>query len=708
MDNITLIIKNCNNIDYASVDIQSEKLNIKYGINGTGKSTIVSAIDLSINEGGDLNELIPFKYRTDKNNPENIPNVEGLENIDSVAVFNEKYVNNIVFKKEELIENSFGIFIKTPEYEQKMNEIEQLISGIKETFKDDEKIEKVIQDLSALSASFGNSSTGMHASGKLAKAISKGNPIENIKKNLIPYQTFLTLPDNQNVKWLGWHNKGSEFLEASHDCPYCTSPAEEKKEIIRTVKKEYNSTNIGHLNDIIKIMESLGEYFSLETHQRLKEIISNKGNISDEQKNFLTQIRPDIDTLRKKLSDLKEISFFSFKGAEKVKDKVIDFQINLSFLLHLQSEPLKEITDRINKSLQEIGDKVGLLQGQISQQKVAIEKNIKKHTVEINEFLTYAGYKYLVEIPEDNNIYRLRLRHCEHASHIENSSKHLSYGERNAFALVLFMYECLSKKLDLIILDDPISSFDKNKKYAIAEKLFLGEESFRNKTVLMVTHDLEPIIDMVRVHGEKYKQFQTSSFIENKNGSINETVINHSDIISFGNVCKTNIACAHEDIIRSIYLRRYYEILDNKGVEYHVLASLFKKRGTPTFDKNGDNEIPQIERDSAITSIRKWIESFDYNSIIKQLHDEKAMYTIYQNATSNYEKLQVHRIIVQGDSQDDLHENSVIRKFINGTFHIENEYVMQLDPSKYSPVPEYIIEECNKMLEHRFRLTNAE
>ncbi|WP_233592630.1 hypothetical protein [Erwinia psidii] len=50
-------------------------------------------------------------------------------------------------------------------------------------------------------------------------------------------------------------------------------------------------------------------------------------------------------------------------------------------------------------------------------------------------------------------------------------SQHLSDGERNAFAIVLFMYECLAKKPDLLLLDEPMSSFDKNKKSVILEVL---------------------------------------------------------------------------------------------------------------------------------------------------------------------------------------------------------------------------------------------
>jgi ABC-type molybdate transport system ATPase subunit len=44
------------------------------------------------------------------------------------------------------------------------------------------------------------------------------------------------------------------------------------------------------------------------------------------------------------------------------------------------------------------------------------------------------------------------------------------------------MYDVLKAKPDLIVLDDPISSFDKNKKYAIIDMLFRKEKSLRGKT----------------------------------------------------------------------------------------------------------------------------------------------------------------------------------------------------------------------------------
>ena len=38
-------IKNCNNIKDANISVEKNSLNIKYGMNGTGKSTIAKAIE---------------------------------------------------------------------------------------------------------------------------------------------------------------------------------------------------------------------------------------------------------------------------------------------------------------------------------------------------------------------------------------------------------------------------------------------------------------------------------------------------------------------------------------------------------------------------------------------------------------------------------------------------------------------------------------
>lgn len=119
-------LRRCNNIETGSVEIKEQTLNLKYAPNGSGKTTIARAVLASINErlGTEINSLTsltPFKYRQDEAGK---PEVTGTEAIQSVKVFDEKYISEFVFQTNELIKGSFDIFIRGASYDQGMSEID--------------------------------------------------------------------------------------------------------------------------------------------------------------------------------------------------------------------------------------------------------------------------------------------------------------------------------------------------------------------------------------------------------------------------------------------------------------------------------------------------------------------------------------------------------------------------------------------------------
>lgn len=687
-------IKNCNNIDEATIQIESGRLNIKYGINGTGKSTISKAIELAVSENGDISKLLPFKHVGKPSTQENSPHVSGLESVSSVLVFNEEFVNQIVFRKEEIVDNSFEIFIKTKDYDSKMAEIDKLIIDIKETFSKNEQIEKVLNDLMQLSEAFGkpNKNGGIAASSGVMKGIGKGNPIENVPTGLESYKPFLEA-DN-NIKWIKWQTEGNQFLELADDCPYCASAIPDRKETIQSVSETYNSTDVQHLNKLIVAMEGLGEYFSDSTKALIQEMLKNKGSLSPEQKKLLEEIRDQIVALKNRLSILKNMDYFILKSDSDVEQKIKSMRIEIGSFPHMDSMETRGILEKINNSLDRVLENVGKLKGQINIQKAWIEKTIKNNKREINEFLDNAGYSYHVDIEEEDNAYKMKLKHSDAEAAISDSTNHLSYGEKNAFAVILFMYSCLSKNPDLIVLDDPISSYDKNKKFAIINRLFNEENSYKGKTVLMLTHDFEPIVDMKKTLSRKFQPSPNTSFLSNSNGVLQETAIEKADILTFSQLCKNNIDNNTNDIIKCIYLRRYYETLGTKENEYNLLSSLVHHRLAPTYDMKGEYLMSQTDIEQATKDILTFIPSFDYNSILAVITDKIKMRSLYDEASNNYEKLQIFRM----RSPYGKHGVEEVDKYINETYHIENEYIMQLDPSKYEVVPHYLILKCNESL----------
>lgn len=74
-DNKMIKIRNCNCIKDADITIVENSLNIKYGTNGTGKSTIGNAISLVAKNELDkmMTSLCPYTANT--TNSEEMPNV---------------------------------------------------------------------------------------------------------------------------------------------------------------------------------------------------------------------------------------------------------------------------------------------------------------------------------------------------------------------------------------------------------------------------------------------------------------------------------------------------------------------------------------------------------------------------------------------------------------------------------------------------------
>lgn len=689
--NLIVTIQNCNNIDTGSITIDEDVLNIKYAMNGTGKSTIARAIELSAKGDGSIKELIPFKY-LESGAEDRKPIISGLDGVSSVAIFNDSYIDQFAFKQDEVLANSFEVFIKTPDYEQHIEKIEKIITDIRETFRESKEIDQVIGDLASLSDSFGKSKSGYSEAGPLAKGIGKGNKVANIPKGLESYSAYLK--SSLNSKWLRWQMEGNNYSELSDNCPYCTSFTQDKKDAISLVSKEYDAKSIEHLNKILSVIENLGKYFSQDAKDKLMKITSNIKGITKEEINYLLRIKEQVDTLKIKMLDIKGITYFSMKDAAKVSDYFAGLRINLEYLSEMNSTSTTEIVGKLNQSLQNVLTQVGILQGEIAQQNRLVKKTIEDHKSEINDFLKNAGYKYHVDVEYSNESYKMRLRHVDYSQAVANGSQHLSYGERNAFSLVLFMYECLSKNPDIIVLDDPISSFDRNKKYAVVDMLFRGKKSLRGRTVLMMTHDIEPVIDILYNLPGIFSPAPHAAFIELKDGRITEIPITRDDISTFGQICDNNVANREAEVVKLVYLRRYYEILDNRGLPYQLISNLLHKRETP-FKREDGQEIPLIpgETAEATREIKKKMPSFDYRQLLALLSDEMYLKNAYKEAAYNYEKLQIFRILC-----DTYRESDVIRKFINETFHIENEYVMQVNPCKYEIVPSYIIDECNRLV----------
>ncbi|EAL8882645.1 hypothetical protein ACV2OF_000997 [Campylobacter jejuni] len=386
-------IKNCNSIIDAKIKIIENKLNIKYGINGTGKTTISKAISYSLEEDKQkLITLMPFTNDNNNLTPE-VKIEDGI--VKKVLVFNESYIEQFVYREDELLQNSYEILIKDEVCKNTEIEIEILLSSIKQSFENDERLQKVIDDFEELNKKFKPSKNGLSKSSIGYKAVKNGNKIDNIPQELQCYSSFLT--SDKNIEWIDWQIKGKGFIENNDICPFCANEIKENKKTIELVSENYSAKEVDNLKKILETIENLKYYFHNESLKRLNEILRKSEDLSVGDENFLSKISCDIGMFLENLNNIKKIYSLIENSNEPIKKQLSKLKIDIQNYDNLNSDKTNEIIKHLNDQLEELENKSSELEGKINKHKQHINKNIKNTKIALMIFYKKQGIniKYL-------------------------------------------------------------------------------------------------------------------------------------------------------------------------------------------------------------------------------------------------------------------------------------------------------------------------
>lgn len=686
-------INNAGSIAEAKIELEHGKLNLRLGSNGLGKTTIGKAVYFKLNDPEKLIEL--KKYGSDTE-----PEVIIPETLKSCMIFDKQYIDTYLYKKD-LINNTYELIIKTDNYELKKNEIESRLSKIQELVQKDEvqlfanSVDIFINDIGF------KTNDEIDVRKKFGKGFKNGNFDQQIKGAAIPYHRYIL--SDKVVNWSKWFKDAESVTIDKNECPYCLSNlhddfAQKRTEIIATFDNAIIKDNISSKEILAKFLD----YSSKSLKVELAEITSLTSQVPSDKAKMMKQHLDKLKIEKQKLTSLKFLN--PVKLIENLRDRTLkehldslklDIEIFSDFDSNLV-EVLSQINQKINQTLEiidEITSDLGILNSEMS-------KNIMKASSYVNDFLKVSGIPYFIDVlPGSDGEFRTVLKPNECKS-IEVKSSNLSFGEFNAVSLILFSIDVVSRKPDLIILDDPVSSFDSNKKFAIIHHLFKksGRENLNGKTVLLLTHDLIPVIDMV-YNGKPSRDICNAAYLSCVDDIITEVEITKKSVDSILRVEECNAKNVDLNIIsRLVHIRRFIELKELQSTPaYHIISSFLKHKELPKWkiDDSNYRDLTPNELKEGIEFINKFIPNFDYVVFKNEYSCNEKIVDLYKKA-GQHSKIHLTRYYAEKNIIDE--HDKVLWKFIDESYHIENDYLYVLDPYDFNQIPNYIIGICDKLI----------
>lgn len=708
MGEVAIEIKNCNCIKEANIRVEEGTLNIKYGSNGTGKSTISKAIFLKTHGNDtDLQSLQP--YGADETEKSEVNGVT----FNRVMVFDESYVNSYLFKEKSFLENSFRVFLKSEECEKLANDIAELLSELQGIFQQNEAIQNIRAFLPKYAEAVKYSDGEISKKGGVGEFL-KGNGAGFDKYDeLKGYKSFYDRDMVSVTKWAKWRNDGIKQMHGDN-CPFCADKLKEEIEKENEViSKVFKNSALSTANAVLEYLrEAVAKnYINSDAVAALQEYISSVGK-EDSLVSELQSLGTETEYLYKKI---EKICQFRPMNVTHEQLENIDNNLNEMYIDKRQinkfysTDFICEMVDEVENKINNLKANTGKLRGLFIQHEKKMEALISKRKDDINQFFLLAGFPYKFEIrPDGENkaVSYLSPINTEDIKVLEPDA-HLSWGEKNAFSLVMFMFEAVSENADLIVLDDPITSFDKDKKFAVIRRLFDNQKvSFRDRTVLMVTHDMQPLIDYV--HNDFFKRMGLTTpvkanYLLNENGTVNEYEILGDDLLNTVELTKTIANDLNRSMaVRIVNLRKYIELTKPGFAEndiYEVLSNIIHGRKIATLS-DGETVLGEDVKANGMTEIEGILGISSYDDIIEAVSSEKLFDTLA--SADNYEKTVTVRLLFErynGLLAKLKKKYPAACKFVNETNHIENDYIFQLDPFKFFQIPQFYLSEVEAFLE---------
>jgi len=535
-------------------DLLFRAKNILFGYNGKGKSAIAIGIkDEFLKDATKKPENLRIfdrdyisKSLLLENSEDKIKGVEASFSKGDVDIeIKIKELEKLIIKEDEIGKLDTGIAklrkeIRTEidkihdsrkgeaniQRKSKDESVERVIELYKKDFQDAKKIEADEEKLIKINGD--NAIEKQIAQNENLRPINlskiQTNLIEEVK--VIFKEKFgedISIPEYEVVQWI---ETGLKLHKDGDNCKFCEGKLDysDVKSKIAEFKENKRHKATEKLKQFREQLQNLFESIKA-IEKESKTYTTNIGNEIEQHFSSISEKKQTIETLiiscQSKIDNIEVQENFDF---ELLAETLKELEVSISTISKTKNEQLLELRKKLNNlttlvkgaigleilqsatikdKLQEVKDKETELKekrenNKKKQQEIQDLKQQKSLTIDFADFVSQIlndiNISLKVELDTDNKNYIIK-------STNENATltiKDISEGEKNLLALLFFYYELFADnkqrsvkpEIELIIVDDPISSMDDSNKFYILE-LMKKLLELSNQQIFVLTHSWE-------------------------------------------------------------------------------------------------------------------------------------------------------------------------------------------------------------------------
>lgn len=516
--------------------LQLQKVNVIYGQNGIGKTTIKRVLNLA-SQG----ITIPNDPNIDSTSPDSVIHAEEVQGYVPLT-FDEDYVKKYIYTNNSLKEASkYEILFSKSLIDELKTNVKSIIGhAVFASQILNELYQKLQKSSQLVDAHF--SDTGVKAK------------LKNITKRSITGSndmSLLSFARKTDDMYIWWRNGFQSFWDVSNqNCIFCNQKIENSPIKSLLLAKQNESINTKTQMDFVRDIDVNKEAFS---ERYTSSINSLKTTVIDscttdvssrliEHKDALLPIVHLSETLLSKRDRINQY----INKIELMKTDGLQIVDTESILSQELTYKLQEYNDLVDKIQIEVEKNNKLL----ADNKRVLTDMISGNESLFNQILEMFGLSYKIKIKDEglnlekeqvDFMFNLTSKETNTVQDIvDRSNDVLSFGEKNTIAFAFYVIDCINKlnRRDagvkyLFILDDPISSHDIFRKYSTVDVL--------NKHLIKIMHDEDVFIIfthefemMLPIRETIISSQENSNFIglKSKNGHITPEKITNSNLIN--------------------------------------------------------------------------------------------------------------------------------------------------------------------------------